>query len=97
MDNVQNHGVHVGTKKSPSGETGLHLMFKGRTEGRRYYAALQELVIIEISDKGYYHPEYDLGLCAHLPAGLRRRKPCARQGADHTRFHARTPAAPRHL
>jgi hypothetical protein len=28
MDGVYNHGVHVGTKKSPSGETGLHLMFR---------------------------------------------------------------------
>lgn len=31
----------------------------GRTEGRRYYAALQELVIIEISHNGYHQPEYD--------------------------------------
>jgi hypothetical protein len=28
MNDVQSHGVHVGTKKSPSGKTGLHLMFR---------------------------------------------------------------------
>ncbi|MCS0596774.1 hypothetical protein [Massilia agri] len=55
----QSQVVHVGTKKSPSAETGLHLVFREEQQERRYYAALQVLVIIEISDKGYHQTEYD--------------------------------------
>jgi hypothetical protein len=33
--------------------------FNQRTKARRYYAALQELVIIDISNKGYHYIEYD--------------------------------------
>jgi len=59
MSSDQDCGVHGGTKKSPSAETGLHLLFRVEQRKRRYYAALQDLVTIEISDKGYHHIEYD--------------------------------------
>jgi hypothetical protein len=45
-------GVHVGTKKSPSGNTGLNLFQRNRGD-RPYYASKQVLAIIEIFDNRY--------------------------------------------
>ena len=54
MGSGQDCAVHVGTKKSPSGETGLYLVSVRKNRGdSRHYALKQELVIIEISDNGY--------------------------------------------
>jgi hypothetical protein len=91
--------VHVGTKKSPSDETGLHLVFREEHAERRYYAALQDLVIIEISDNGYYQAEYDTSPPASLWVGTIATAQAARKarGGSYTisRAHAReeSPAA----